>query len=96
MKTTNIIYYSRQDDKNKTLSLRDLCLREEYDKGLETVFYAIHDALDTQELLVSLKRLCHESIELFEENDRYVVFEIMDAYDRINYLKIKKQGESNK
>ena len=90
MEITNIIYYTRNDDKSKTLSLRDLCLREEK-KGLEAVFYTVRDAINTDNLLESFKSLCCENIELESENDSYIRFVITDIYDNINYLKFKKK-----
>ena len=90
MNISNIIYYSRRDDKSQTLSLRDLCLREECDKGLETVFYTVRDSADVQELLSGFKNICHEQIEFECEEPSYIRFTVVDAYDNINYLKFKK------
>ena len=90
MNISNIIYYSRRDDKRQTLSLRDLCLREECDKGLETVFYTVRDSANVQELLSGFKKICHEQIEFECEEPSYIRFTVVDAYDNINYLKFKK------
>ena len=90
MNISNIIYYSRRDDKSQTLSLRDLCLREECDKGLETVFYTVRDSADVQELLSGFKKICHEQIEFECEEPSYIRFTVVDAYDNTNYLKLKK------
>ena len=90
MNISNIIYYSRRNDKSQTLSLRDLCLREECDKGLETVFYTVRDSADVQELLSGFKKICHEQIEFECEEPSYIRFTVVDAYDNINYLKFKK------
>ena len=90
MNISNIIYYSRRDDKSQTLSLRDLCLREECDKGLETVFYTVRDSVDAQDLLAGFKKICHEQIEFECEEPSYIRFTVVDAYDNINYLKFKK------
>ena len=91
MNISNIIYYSRRDDKSQTLSLRDLCLREECDKGLETVFYTVRDSADVQELLSSFKKICHEQIEFECEEPSYIRFTVVDAYDNINDChKLKK------
>ena len=40
-----IIYYTRENDTGKTISLRDLCIKEEYDAGLETIFYMVRDSV---------------------------------------------------
>ena len=90
MNISNIIYYSRRNDKSQTLSLRDLCLREEGDKGLETVFYTVRDSVDAQDLLAGFKKICHEQIEFECEEPSYIRFTVVDAYDNINYLKFKK------
>ena len=95
MDVKKIIYYTCEDGKKIPLSLRNICLREEYDRGLETIFYAVRDVVDAQALLTSLQRICHESIELFEEQDSVIVFTVVDAYDRTNYLKIRKQRTIN-
>ena len=93
MNISNIIYYSRRDDKSQTLSLRDLCLREECDKGLETVFYAVRDSVDVQDLLAHFQKICHEHIEFECEEPSYIRFTVIDAYDNMNYLKFKKAKE---
>ena len=90
MNISNIIYYSRRNDKSQTLSLRDLCLKEEYDKGLETLFYTVRDSADVPELLSGFKKICHEQIEFECEEPSYIRFTVVDAYDNINYLKFKK------
>ena len=90
MNISNIIYYSRRDDKSQTLSLRDLCLREEYDNRLETVFYTVRDSADVQDLLSGFKKICHEQIEFECEEPSYIRFTVIDAYDNTNYLKLKK------
>ena len=93
MNISNIIYYSRRNDKSQTLSLRDLCLKEIYDCGLQTVFYAVRDSVDAQDLLANFKRICHEHIELECDNPSYIRFTVVDVYDNINYLKFKKAKE---
>ena len=90
MEISSIVYYSQQNDKRTTLSLRDLCLREECDKGLETVFYTVRDSVDAQDLLSNFKKICHEQIEFQCEEPDYIRFTVADAYDNINYLKFKK------
>ena len=90
MEISNIIYYSRQNEKSRTLSLRDLCLKETYDCGLQTVFYAVRDSVDVQDLLVHFQKICHEHIEFECEEPSYIRFTVVDAYNNINYLKFKK------
>ena len=90
MEISNIVYYTRQNEKSRTLSLRDLCLKEKYDCGLQTIFYAVRDSVDAQELLTKLQEICHEQIELERENLFYVRFTVHDVYNNINYLKFNK------
>ena len=89
MEVTNIIYYTRRDNKSQTLSLRNLCLKEE-GYGLEKVFYTTRDAIDTANLLKSFQNLCCEKIELDSETISYIRFVVIDAYNNVNYLKFKK------
>ena len=91
MDISNIIYYTREGDKSKTLSLRELCLREEYD--LEAVFHAVRDAVDEQDLLIRFRRLSCDLIELDTTSASYIRFVVTDAYGNINYLKFKKRRE---
>ena len=95
MEVSNIIYYTRQNEKSKTLSLRNLCLKETYDRGLQTVFYAVRDSVDAQDLLENLQKTCHEQIEFEFENPRYIRFRVVDAYGNKNHLKFKKQKTNN-
>ena len=90
MEISNIIYYTRQSEKSRTLSLRDLCLKETYDCGLQTVFYAVRDSVDIHDLLAHFQKICHEQIEFECEEPSYIRFTVVDAYDNINYLKFKK------
>ena len=60
MEISNIIYYTRQNEKSRTLSLRDLCLKETYDCGLQTVFYAVRDSVDVQDLLAQVADIVFE------------------------------------
>ena len=93
MEVLDIIYYTRQNEKSITLSLRDLCLKEAYDHGLQTVFYAVRDSADAQDLLAHFQKICHEQIEFECEEPSYIRFTVVDAYDNINYLKFKKTKE---
>ena len=90
MEISNIVYYTRQNEKRRTLSLRDLCLKEKYDCGLQTIFYAVRDSVDAQGLLTKLQEMCHEQIELERDNSFYIRFTVHDVYDNINYLKFNK------
>lgn len=91
MDISNIIYYTREGDKSKTLSLRDLCLRDEYD--LEDVFYTVRDALDNHDLLCRLRRVCCDQIDFDTENPSYIRFIVLDVYGNTNYLKLRKRKE---
>ena len=93
MEVSNIIYYTRQNEKSRTLSLRDLCLKETYDCGLQTVFCAVRDSADVQDLLAHFQKMCREHIEFECEEPSYIRFTVVDAYDNINYLKFKKAKE---
>ena len=90
MDILNIIYYSKQDEKRKTLSLRDLCLRDEYNKGLETIFYVVRDAVDTNDLLDVFSKICYETFQLEEETTSYILFSVIDVYGNTNYLKFQR------
>ena len=93
MEVSKIIYYTRQNEKSRTLSLRDLCLKETYDRGLQTVFCAVRDSADVQDLLAHFQKMCHEHIEFECEEPSYIRFTVVDAYDNTNYLKFKKTKE---
>jgi hypothetical protein len=92
MDISNIIYYTREDEKCKTLSLRDLCLRDEAD--LEIVFSAVKEATDTKDLLTRMRRLCCDVIEMETENLSYIRFTVLDVYGNTNYLKFKKRKDN--
>ena len=91
MEISNIIYYTREGDKSRTISLRELCLRSEYD--LENVFHAVRDAEDTQDLLCRLRRLSCDQIEFDQESPTYIRFTVIDVMGNTNYLKFKKKKE---
>ena len=88
MEVKYIVYYRCNDDKNDTISLRDLCLHEGFE--LKDIFYAVKDAADAQELLDAFQRMCYEHIELEFDEPSYIRFTVVDAYDNTNYLKFKK------
>lgn len=89
MDISNIIYYTREAGKSKTISLRELCLRDDVD--LESVFYAARDAEDTQDLLGRLRRLSCDTIELDHETEHYIRFTVIDVTGNTNYLKFRKR-----
>jgi hypothetical protein len=91
MEITNILHYRRDEEagKNITLSLRDLCLRDEYD--IEAIFIAVRESIDTQDLLDRLRRLCYDPIEFDTETDKYIRCTVTDVFGNINYLKFKKK-----
>lgn len=88
MDIPNIIYYTREDNKSKTISLRELCLRE--DVEFEAIFHAVRDAIDAQDLLDRFRRICCDQIELDSDTGRYIRFTVIDAQGNTNYLKFKQ------
>ena len=93
MEVSNIIYYTRQNEKSRTLSLRNLCLKETYNCGLQAIFYAVRNSVDAQDLLTNLQKICHEKIEFECENPGYIRFTVIDASGNKNHLKLKKSNE---
>jgi hypothetical protein len=90
-----IIYYTRENDTGKTISLRDLCIKDEYDAGLETIFYVVRDSVSAQELLDKLNMMYHESFWLDQDDISCIIFKVTDCYDNTNYLKIRKVRSKN-
>ena len=68
-----IIYYPHENDTGKAISIRDLCIKDEYSTGLETVFHTVRDSVSDQELLDKLNMTYHESFGL-EQDDILVLF----------------------
>ena len=96
MNIPKIAYYSVNENNqtNATLSLRELCLRDEFD--LEDVFYAVRDAIDAEDLLQRFTRICCDQIEFDIETHLYIRFKVTDVYGNTNYLKFrKKRGPNN-
>ena len=91
MDISNIIYYTREGNKSKTISLRELDLREEFD--LEAIFHAVRDAIDEQDLLCRIRRISCDLIELDTTSASYVRFIVTDVCGNTNYLKFKKRRE---
>lgn len=93
MEIPNIIYYTKEGDKYRTLSLRELCLRDEFD--LEAVFHAVRDAVDADDLLERFRRLCCDRIELdtISVSPMYIRFIVIDVAGNKNYLKFKVRKE---
>ena len=90
MEVSNIIYYTRQNQKSRTLSLRSLCMKDE-NNGLEAIFFVTNDTNDAQDLLDKLSKLIYEQLELEIDNLSYIRFKVTDAYGNTNYLKFQKQ-----
>ena len=88
MEVKRIIYYRCNNEKREPISLRDFCLREGFE--LKDIFYAVRDAVDSQELLDVLQRMCYEHIELECDELSHIRYTVVDAYDNTNYLKLKK------
>ncbi len=95
MNISNIIYYTRKegDVTSTTLSLRNLCLRE--DVELEHIFYAVRDAVDTDDLWARLTRLVYDHIVLEDETPSTIMFTVYDINGNTNYLNFKKKKENN-
>lgn len=91
MNISNILYYTREGDRNKTISLRELCLRDEFD--LEAIFHAVRDAVDAHDLLCRIRRISCDVVEFDQETDAYVRFTVLDVCGHTNYLKFKKRKE---
>jgi hypothetical protein len=87
------LYYTRDDgaEKNKTLSLRELNLKEEFD--LESIFYAVRDAIDAEDLLERIQRLVFEEVEFDQEDSAFIRFVVHDNNGKTNYLKFRKRKE---
>lgn len=93
MDISNIIYYTREDNKSRTISLRELCLRE--DVEFEAIFHAVRDAVDVQDLLDRFRRICCDQVELDEDLGRNIRFIITDVHGNTNYLKFKQARKEN-
>ena len=91
MEISNIVYYGREGDKSRTISLRDLCLREGFE--IESIFYAVKDAQHPIDLLCRLRGLSCDRIEFDKETPYYIRFTVEDVTGKINYLKFNKRKE---
>ena len=91
MDISNIIYYTRKEGTSKTLSLRELCLRDEFE--LEDVFRVVKEATDSHDLLCRIRRVCCDVVEFECENPGYIRFTVLDVCGNTNYLKFKKRKE---
>jgi hypothetical protein len=92
MDISKIIYYTKDGDSAyRTISLRNLCLREEVE--FEAVFHAVRDAIDETDLLDRFRRICCDQVELDpeEHSSTYIRFIITDVYGNTNYLKFRKR-----
>lgn len=92
MEVSKIIYYTREGDKNKTISLKELNLREEY--YLEDVFYAVKDSIDEYDLMTRLANILHDGICLDCNTKPDIVYLITDIQGNTNYLKLKMKKEN--
>ena len=92
MTISKIIYYTREGDKSKTISLRELGLNK--DVEFEALFSAIKDVEDSQDLLVRFRRLSCDTIEYDHETDSYIRFTVVDARGQKNYLKFRIRKEN--
>lgn len=94
MNVSNIIYYHRdvETEKRTTISLRELSLREGFE--LESLFTAVKDAIDAEDLLNRIRVIIHEPIENDIETKTYIRFKVCDVCGNINYLKFKKKKEN--
>ena len=91
MDISNIVYYCREGDKSRTISLRELCLREGFE--IESIFYAVKDAQHPTDLLCRLRALICDPVEFDKETPYYVRFTIVDVTGRTNYLKFNRRKE---
>lgn len=91
MDISNIIYYTRDEatGKSSTISLRELCLRDEY--SLEDIFHAVKDATDELDLLMRLQRLIHDRLYLDTSSANYLRMVVVDVQGNTNYLKFRKR-----
>lgn len=89
MEIPKIIYYAKGNDKSKTLSLRELCLRE--DVEFEAIFNAVKDATDAHDLLERFKRISCDQIEFDCETSEYIRFTVVDVNGNTNHLKFKRK-----
>ena len=87
MKISKIIYYTRKNGTSETVSLKELGLRD--DVEFESLFQAIEDVEDAQDLLVKFRRLSCDTIEFDHETEHYIRFTVVDARGRKNYLKFR-------
>ena len=94
MNISNIIYYHLNEETKKrtTVSLRELSLRDGFE--LESIFAAVKDATDTNDLVTRLRAVIYEPIEDDIETDAYIRLKVCDVYGNMNYLKFKKEKEN--
>ena len=92
MEISKIIYYTRKNGTSETISLRELGLKK--DVEFESVFHAIKDIEDSQDLLIRFRRLSCDTIEYDHETDSYIRFTVVDARGNTNYLKFRIRKES--
>ena len=93
MNISNIAYYHRAEGASSgtTLSLRNLCLRE--DVELEHLFYATAEAIDAEDLLTRFRRLVYDTMEFSSETETTIMFKVHDVHGNTNCLNFKKRKE---
>lgn len=87
MEVAKIVYYTRVDGKSKTVSLKELNLREDF--YLEDVFYAVKEATDANDLLQRFQRILYDTVALDTADTKTTRFIIVDTEGNTNYLKLK-------
>lgn len=91
MEIANIIYYNRKNDKNTSISLRELSLRDEYD--LENIFQAVKEATDAKDLLCRFRRMLWDEVDFGQETEEHIRFVVTDIRGNKNNLKFKKRKD---
>ena len=91
MEVAKIIYYTRVDGKSKTVSLKELNLREDF--YLEDIFYAVKEAVDEHDLLIRFKRIMGDPVEL-DTKSKCLRFIVTDMDGHTNYIKFKMRKEA--
>lgn len=93
MEVSKIIYYTRENGNSRTVSLKELNLREYC--FLEDVFYAVRDAVDMEDLLSRFRRIICDPVELDTTDPKNPRFVITDATGNTNYIRLKPAKKEN-
>ena len=91
MNISKIIYYTVEDNKSKTVSLRELSFREDF--YLEDIFYAVKEAADKEDLLNRFKRILCDEVEIDPTATWCLRFIVTDTRGNTNYIKFKPGRE---